>query len=108
MPRAKLTHVDARGSVRMVDVSKKPATLRRAVASGTVIFGAKAFRLLSENKLAKGDALAAARLAGIQAGKRTSEWIPLCHTIPLTRLHVDIELMARGRKARITATAEAR
>ena len=92
----------------MVDVSGKATTLRRAVARGTVVFGSQAFRLLRANKLAKGDALAVARVAGIQAAKRTAEWIPLCHTVPLTRLDVVIELMSRGRRARITATAEAR
>ena len=108
MAKPKLTHVDETGAVRMVDVSGKATTLRRAVARGTVVFGAEAFRLLRANKLAKGDALAVARLAGIQAGKRTAEWIPLCHTVPLTRLDVAIELQTRGRRARITATAEAR
>lgn len=108
MPKAKLTHLDETGAVRMVDVSGKPTTLRRAVARGTVAFGAEAFRLLRANKLAKGDALAVARLAGIQAGKRTAELIPLCHTVPLTRLDVAVELVPRGRLARITATAEAR
>jgi cyclic pyranopterin phosphate synthase len=73
-----------------------------------VAFGAQAFGLLRANKLAKGDALAVARLAGIQAAKRTSEWVPLCHLVPLTRLEVAIELESRGRRARITATAEAR
>ena len=92
----------------MVDVSGKPTTLRRAVAQGSVTFGTEAFRLLKANKLAKGDALAVARLAGIQAGKRTSEWIPLCHTIPLTSLEVAVELVPKGRQARITATATAR
>jgi cyclic pyranopterin phosphate synthase len=108
MAKAKLTHLDERGAFRMVDVSGKAETLRRAVARGWVVFGAEAFRLLAANKLAKGDALAVARLAGIQAGKRTAEWIPLCHTVPLSRLDVDIALEARGRRARITATAEAR
>lgn len=108
MAKAKLTHVDESGAVRMVDVGGKPTTLRRAVARGTVVFGARAFGLLRANKLAKGDALAVARLAGIQAAKRTAEWIPLCHAVPLTRLEVAIELEARGRRARITATAEAR
>lgn len=108
MARAKLTHVDETGAVRMVDVSGKATTLRRAVARGTVVFGAEAFGLLRANKLAKGDALAVARLAGIQAAKRTAEWIPLCHAVPLTRLDVAIELRSRGRRALITATAEAR
>ena len=92
----------------MVDVGAKAVTSRRAVAAGSVVFGAESFRLLAANKLAKGDALAVARLAGIQAGKRTPEWIPLCHTVPLTRLDLDIALEKRGRRARITATAEAR
>ncbi len=108
MAKAKLTHLDETGAFGMVDVAGKATTLRRAVAEGRVVFGALAFRLLRANKLAKGDALAVARLAGIQAGKRTAEWIPLCHTVPLTRLDVSIELEARGRRARITATAEAR
>jgi cyclic pyranopterin phosphate synthase len=108
MSKAKLTHLDETGAVRMVDVSGKATTLRRAVATGTVVFGAQAFGLLRANKLAKGDALAVARLAGIQAAKRTSEWVPLCHLVPLTRLEVAIELESRGRRARITATAEAR
>jgi cyclic pyranopterin phosphate synthase len=108
MAKAKLTHVDQTGAARMVDVAGKATTTRRAVARATVGFGAEAFRLLSQNKLAKGDALAVARLAGIQAGKRTSEWIPLCHTVPLTCLDVEIALVATGRKALVTATAEAR
>ena len=107
MPKPKLTHVDETGAVRMVDVSGKGTTLRRAVAQGTVAFGAEAFRLLRANKLAKGDAMAVARLAGIQGGKRTAELIPLCHNVPLTRLDVAIALESRGRLARITATAEA-
>jgi cyclic pyranopterin phosphate synthase len=107
MAKAKLTHLDDTGAVRMVDVSGKATTLRRAVARGTVVFGAQAFRLLRANKLAKGDALAVARLAGIQAAKRTSEWVPLCHAVPLTRLEVAVDLQSRGRRARITATAEA-
>ena len=92
----------------MVDVAEKATTLRRAVAQATVVFSAEAFRLLRANKLAKGDALAVARLAGIQAGKRTAEWIPLCHTVPLTKLDVDIDLAAPDRAAVVTATAVAR
>jgi cyclic pyranopterin phosphate synthase len=107
MQKARLTHLDEAGAVRMVDVSGKAATRRRAVAEGTVVFGAEAFRLLRANKLAKGDALAVCRLAGLQAGKRTAELIPLCHTVPLTKLDVAVTLEPRGRRARITATAEA-
>ena len=91
----------------MVDVGGKPVTSRRAVARGSVAFGAAAFAALKANRLAKGDALAVARLAGIQAAKRTSEWIPLCHTVPLDSLDVEIALASRGRRATITATAQA-
>jgi cyclic pyranopterin phosphate synthase len=83
----------------MVDVSGKPVTSRRAVARGRVGFGAAAFAALKANRLAKGDALAVARLAGIQAAKRTSEWIPLCHTVALDSLDVEIALVPRGRRA---------
>lgn len=92
----------------MVDVGGKEATRRRAVARGRVVFGAEAFELLRANRLAKGDAIAVARLAGIQAAKRTAEWIPLCHTVPLDRIDVAIALAPRGRTAVVTATAEAR
>jgi cyclic pyranopterin phosphate synthase len=108
LPMGRLTHVDAQGAARMVDVGAKGATERRAVARARVRFGATSFRLLRENRLAKGDALAVARLAGIQAGKRTAEWIPLCHTIPLDHLDVRIELKPRGREAVVTAEAAAR
>jgi len=92
----------------MVDVGAKPATKRRAVARATVALGPTAYLRVRDNTLAKGDALAVARLAGIQAGKRTAEWIPLCHTVPLDRLDVTIALVTKGRRAVITATAEAR
>ncbi len=106
MPR--LSHVDGKGKARMVDVGGKRATRRRAVARGRLALSARAFRLLAGNRLAKGDALAVARLAGIQAGKRTAEWVPLCHTVPLDRLDVEIELIASAREAVVTTTAEAR
>ncbi|MBZ5639073.1 MAG: cyclic pyranopterin monophosphate synthase MoaC [Acidobacteriia bacterium] len=105
---ARLTHVDARGEARMVDVGGKRVTRRRAVARGRLALGAKAFRLLAGNRLAKGDALAVARIAGIAAGKRASEWIPLCHTVPLDHLDVAIDLDAGNREAVVTATVEAR
>jgi len=104
----KLTHLDERGRASMVDVSGKEATRRVAVAEGTVTLGAEAFRLLRKGTLAKGDALAVARLAGIQAAKRTSEWIPLCHQVPLERIDVEITLAARGRAVRIRTQVEAR
>jgi cyclic pyranopterin phosphate synthase len=102
---AKLTHADDRGRAAMVDVGEKPATRRRATAEGVVRFGSEAYRLLRENRLAKGDALAVARLAGIQAAKRTADWIPLCHPIPLDHLEVEIELPGTGATATVRATA---
>jgi cyclic pyranopterin phosphate synthase len=74
----------------MVDVGEKPPTARRAVASGFVRMSREALDALQSDRLAKGDALAAARLAGIQAAKRTSDWIPLCHPLYLTHARVDV------------------
>ena len=105
---SKLTHVDAHGEAVMVDVGEKKATRRRARAEGRVSFNARAFRQLQENRLAKGDAMSVARLAGIQAAKRTAEWIPLCHTVPLDHLELTIELEPDERAARVTAVASAR
>jgi len=104
---AKLSHLDSTGAARMVDVGGKRATLRQARAAGRVQFKAKAFEQLSRNRLAKGDALAVARLAGLQAAKRTSDWIPLCHVLPLDHVEVEIELQEEDRSARVTASAEA-
>jgi cyclic pyranopterin phosphate synthase len=92
----------------MVDVGAKRATARRAAAEGRVRFNDRAFQALADNRLAKGDALAVARLAGIQAAKRTHEWIPLCHSIPLDHLAVEIELIAPDRCAHVRAEARAR
>ena len=105
---ARLGHLDERGEARMVNVGGKRTTRRRAVARGRVRLGAKAFRLLASNRLAKGDALAVARIAAIQAAKRTGEWIPLCHTVPLDLLDVEIELDPKAREAIVTAAAAAR
>ncbi|MGH9382911.1 MAG: cyclic pyranopterin monophosphate synthase MoaC [Vicinamibacterales bacterium] len=91
VPRApRLSHVDARGRVRMVDVGSKPITEREAVARGAVQMSATARRLIRAGAVKKGDPLQAARLAGIMAAKRTSELIPLCHPLALT--HVAVEL----------------
>ena len=105
---AKLTHVNRAGEARMVDVGSKRATRRRAVARGAVSLNRKAFRLLADNRLAKGDALAVARLAGIQAAKRTADWVPLCHPVPLEHLEVSVELDDAGPRVIVTATACAR
>jgi len=94
MVSKRLTHLDSKGKARMVDVSKKPATRRRALAEAHVKVSPSTLVLLREGKVAKGDAFAVARLAGVQAGKRTSEWIPLCHPVRLDDLRV--ELVASG------------
>lgn len=104
----KMTHADGEGRASMVDVGDKPTTARRARAEGEVRFNPEAFEALNENRLAKGDALAVARLAGIQSAKRTAEWIPLCHAIPLEHVGVEIELVERDRTARVTAGVRAR
>jgi cyclic pyranopterin monophosphate synthase len=92
---AALSHVDAQGRVRMVDVGDKPVTAREAVARGHIRMSASARRLVLSGQVKKGDPLQAARLAGIMAAKRTSDLIPLCHPLPLT--HVSVEITpARG------------
>jgi cyclic pyranopterin monophosphate synthase len=97
-----LSHVDETGDVRMVDVGGKPLSRRRAVAAATVRMAPETARRLRE--LPKGDALATAQLAGIQAAKRTAELIPLCHQLPLS--HVAVELEIGESSVEITATAE--
>lgn len=94
MPRRtpSLSHIDQRGRVRMVDVSGKRATARAAVASAVVDLGRAAFEQLAKRHIAKGDALTAAKLAGIQAAKRTSELIPLCHGLAPEHIDVQVEL----------------
>ncbi len=91
-----LTHVDADGKVRMVDIGGKAPTTREAVARGVVRMSATARRLVQSGRTKKGDALQAARLAGIMGAKRTSELIPLCHPLPLTHVGVDITAVRGG------------
>jgi cyclic pyranopterin monophosphate synthase len=93
---ARLSHVDARGRVRMVDVSAKPETDREAVAEAVVRMSAAAVRAIRARTVKKGDPLQAARLAGIMAAKRTADLIPLCHPLALTHVHVDLEPRPRG------------
>ncbi len=87
-----LSHVDDRGRARMVDISGKETTARRALARATVVLKPNTVAQIAAAKLPKGDALEAARLAGILAAKRTAELIPLCHPIPLGWVEVTIEL----------------
>jgi cyclic pyranopterin monophosphate synthase len=99
---SELSHVDESGEVRMVDVGSKPVSRRRARARAVVRMAPETASRLRE--LPKGDALAAARLAGIMAAKRTSELIPLCHPLPLT--HVAVELEVGDDSVEIVASAE--
>lgn len=91
-----LSHVDAQGHVRMVDVGGKASTAREAVARGTVRMSATARRLVQSGTTKKGDALQAARLAGIMGAKRTADLIPLCHPLPLSHVSVDITPVRGG------------
>src|SRR5580765_548276 len=92
----KLSHVDERGRVRMVDVSAKPVSEREAIARGSIRMSREALRIVRAGKVKKGDPLQAARLAGIMAAKQTAALIPLCHPLPLTSVHVDLVPVARG------------
>jgi cyclic pyranopterin monophosphate synthase len=99
---SELSHIGESGEVRMVDVGAKPVSRRRAVATATVRMAPETARRLRE--LPKGDALAAAQLAGIMAAKRTADLIPLCHPLPLS--HVAVELAVGEDAVEITAAAE--
>lgn len=91
-----LSHIDAAGEARMVDVGGKSDTERRAVARGRLVLSAATIALVRDGRTPKGDVLAAARIAGIMAAKRTSELIPLCHPLPLTHLSVDLRVADDG------------
>jgi cyclic pyranopterin monophosphate synthase len=93
---ASLSHVDAEGRVRMVDVGAKAVTAREALARGEITMSADALRAIRRGTVAKGDPLQAARLAGIMAAKQTAGLIPLCHPLPLTHVSVDLTPMRRG------------
>ena len=102
-----LTHLDAAGQARMVEVAGKPVTDREAVASCEVRMAPATARLLLDGALPKGDALPIVRIAGIQAAKRAHELIPLCHQLALTSVEVAVEVEAEQGVATITATARA-
>ena len=101
---SKLTHLDAGGAAHMVDVSAKDATVREAVASGRIAMSAEALKALRDGSLGKGDALAVARVAGIMAAKKTSDLIPLCHPLAISRVAVDFAFEQDA----VTATATVR
>ena len=87
-----LTHFDADGAAHMVDVGAKPKTARAAIATGRITMGRDTAAAVAGGTIGKGDVLGVARLAGIQAAKRTSEWIPLCHPLRLTGVELDLRV----------------
>jgi cyclic pyranopterin phosphate synthase len=101
----KLTHYDAAGEARMVDVSAKPVTKRTAVARAYVAMAREVIQALPDNK--KGDPLQVARIAGISAAKKTSELIPLCHAIALSHVSVEFKVQPEGIEITATATTSA-
>src|SRR3954453_4522684 len=104
----RLSHVDARGRVKMVDVGEKPITAREAIARGSIAMSAEARRQIRAGAVKKGDPLQTARLAGILAAKQTSALIPLCHPLPLSSIAVELTPTARGYdiEARVRTTAQ--
>ena len=102
----KLTHIDARGEAAMVDVSAKPVVLREAVAGGEIRLQRATLALIQSNRIAKGNVLATARIAGIQAAKRTGELIPLCHPLAITHCEVKFDIPKSHDRILITASAK--
>lgn len=101
-----LTHLDAEGAARMVDVGDKPDTIREATATGRITMSAEAAAAIREGAVKKGDVIAVARVAGIMAAKKTSDLIPLCHPLPLTKVTLDLAVEADG--VVVTATCVTR
>jgi cyclic pyranopterin phosphate synthase len=102
-----LTHLDARGRARMVEVGDKPVTTREAVARGTIRMAPETLALIVSGRAPKGDVLAAARIAGIQAAKQTPALIPLCHAIALTSCEIELEADRDGERLHVTARTRA-
>lgn len=92
----KLSHINESGKAEMVDVGNKPDQTRQAIASGTIKLSANAIKLINENQIKKGDVLAVAEIAGIQAAKQTPYLIPLCHTLLLNKVNVNAALQSDG------------
>lgn len=100
----KFSHIDSRGEASMVNVSAKPVLQREAIARGEIHLQKSTVALIQKNKIAKGNVLATARIAGILAAKKTGELIPLCHPLPITHCEVNFEILAD----RIVITASAK
>ena len=101
-----LTHTDQSGRLNMVDIGEKDDSSRTAVAVGSIFLGKEAFQLVKKNKMKKGDVLTVARLAGITGAKRTSELIPLCHNIPLSKIDVDLHLLEESYAVTVSCLAK--
>jgi len=107
-PSKHFSHTDVQGKVKMVDVTNKDETHRKAVAEGVIYMKPETLELIMEGNFDKGDVIATARIAGIMGAKKTSEIIPLCHPIPLTNVEVSLEPDFVRHALKITATAEAK
>ena len=99
----RLTHIAADGRAKMVDVSGKPLSVRTAVAIGKIRLRSETLDLISKDQMVKGSVLATARIAGIQAAKQTAQLIPLCHTLPLGEVKIDIVASNEGAEVKCTA-----
>jgi cyclic pyranopterin monophosphate synthase len=99
----RLSHVGADGRAQMVDVSAKPVSIRSAIAAGNIRLQRETVDLVEKNQITKGDVLATARIAGIQAAKQTAQLIPLCHTLPVGEVKIDLITSANGIEAKCTA-----
>jgi cyclic pyranopterin phosphate synthase len=105
MPKKKLSHIDDKGRASMVDVTGKASTAREAVAAGTIRLQPGTLRLISENRIAKGNVLETARLAGIMAAKKTSDLIPLCHPLNVTSVSIEFDTNEKESRIDIRGTA---
>jgi cyclic pyranopterin phosphate synthase len=99
----RLSHLGSDGRVRMVDVSAKPLSARTAVAAGKISLRKQTVDLVRKNEIGKGDVIATAKIAGIQAAKQTAHLIPLCHPLPLSEVKIDVKLSNDGVEVRCTA-----
>ena len=99
----RLTHIEADGRARMVDVSAKPMSKRRAVATGKIRLRRETLDLITNDQIAKGNVFATARIAGIQAAKQTAHLVPLCHTLPLAEVKIDVATSNQGAEVKCTA-----
>jgi len=99
----RLTHIEADGRARMVDVSAKPMSKRRAIATGKIRLRRETLDLITNDQIAKGSVFATARIAGIQAAKQTAHLVPLCHTLPLAEVKIDVATSNQGAEVKCTA-----